>query len=324
MENLTNMNRNQLADFVGTFEHNAFQWVGWAEETAQVIEHSLEREDTTNAVPTATPSSLNGRPLAEEEVEEVLYRAVHDLYTDIQARDTINEGGEASLTPIISGYYDENELTEMWVEDYRKANDYEHMSDDEQAAFDEKTGDFLEAHALFVVDLDSQLGALLRAFGWDESQTAFHAFAVRDAWENFLIVPENGANVEDILFSEPEEAAHFYEFATSKGLTVNIENRVDTYDVDVDVTRAFAETYANLNSIELSDDVLEILAAEAADNAEVFALLLDSVEGRALATLWGIPERPSFADNLALYQAHKVIAMDGNLYSMKPLSVKVA
>lgn len=324
MKNLENMTRIQLADFVGTFEHNAFQWTGWTEDTAQVIEHSLEREDTTNAVPTANPSSLTGRHLTEEELKTVLYSSVHDVHTDIQARDTINEGGEVSLTPIIPDELDEEEIIELWTNSYRIKKGYLNMSDDEQAAFDEKIGDFLEVHALYVVDLASVLGSLLRAFGWDKSQTAFHAFAVRDAWENFIIVPENGANVENILFAEPEEAARFFEFAHRAGITVSIDNRVSADDVDVDVTRAFAEAYANLNGIALSDSVLDILAAEAADNAELFALSLDSVEGRALATLWGIPAQPSFADNLALYQAHEVIAIYGNVYRMKPLSVKVA
>ena len=324
MENLTNMTRSQLADFVGTFEHNAFQWVGCTGDTARVIEHSLEREDTTNTVPAAAPAPLLGRRLTEEELETVLYSSVHDVYDDIQARDTINEGGEASLTPIIPDEFDEREITELWANSYRIRNNYLNMSDDEQAAFDEKLSDFLEAHALFVADLDSELGSLLRAFGWGESQTAFHAFAVSDAWENFLIVPENGANVEDILFANPKESARFFSFARRAGITMNIDNRVASDDVDIDVKRAFAEAYANLNGIELSDDILEILAGEAADNAELFALPLDSVEGRALTTLWGIPAQPSFADNLALYEDHKIIALNGKLYRMKPLSVKVA
>lgn len=324
MENLTNMNRSQLTDFVATFEHNAFQWVGWTEDTAQVIEHSLEREDTTNAVPTAKPSSLIGRRLTEEELKTVLYSAVHDVYTDIKARDTINEGGEASLTPIIPDEFDESEIAELWTNSFRIKNNYFSMSGDEQAAFDEKLSDFLEDHALYVVDLASVLGAFLHFYGWNEEQTASHSLPVCDAWENFLIVPENGANVEDMLFAEPEEAARFFSFARRAGITMSIDNRVDHYDVDIDVTRAFAEAYANLNGIELSDGVLEILAAEAADNAEVFTLPLDSAEGQALTTLWGIPAQPSFADNLALYQAHKVIALNGNVYRMKPLSVKVA
>lgn len=324
MENLTTMTRSQLTDFVATFERNAFNWTAGAQYTARDIEDALNREDTANAVPTVTPSTLTGRPLTEEEVKEVLYSAVHDLYTDIEARDTINEGGTSPLTPIVPDYYDENELTEMWIDDYRAKNDYEHMSDDEQDAFDEKISIFLEKYALYVVDLDSELGALLQAFGWDKSQTAFHAFAVRYAYYNFLIVPENGANVENILFTNDEEATRFYEFATREGVTVNIDNRVTPDDFDVEVVGGFAVAYASLNDIELSDSVLGILADKAVDNAELFALPLDSVEGRALATLWGIPARPSFADNLALYQAHQVIVVYGNIYSMKPLSVEVA
>lgn len=219
----------------------------------------------------------------------------------------------------------------MWVEDYRKANDYEYMSDDKQFAFDEKTGDFLEKHALYVVDLNSELGKLLQEFGWDKSQTVFHALAfhvhvVLNLYDNFLIVPENGVNVENILFAKPEEATRFYEFALRKGLTVHIDwaNRMNPDDVDANVLRYFAEAYANLNDIELSDSVLDILADVATDYAELFALPLDSVEGRALTILWGIPEEPSFADNLALYQAHEVIALNGNLYSMKPLCVEAA
>lgn len=324
MGNLTNMNRSQLTDFVATFERNAFNWTGWAEETARQIEDALENDDTTNAVPVAKPSSLAGRHLTEDEFKAALYSAVHDLYADIEARDTLNEGGTSPLTPIIPDGYDEDGLTEMWVESYRAKNNYMQMSDDDQFPFDEKIGDFLEDHALYVVDLASELGALLQAFGWDKSQTAFHALAVHTAYDYFLIVPENGANVENMLFSEPEQASRFYDAVRRAGITVNIDNYVARDDVDIDVTRAFSETYANLNSIELSDDVLEILAAEAADNAEVFALPLDSVEGRALATRWGIPARPSFADNLSLYKAHEVIALNGNVYSMKPLSVKVA
>lgn len=325
MENLTTMTRSQLTDFVETFERNAFNWTAGAQYTARDIEDALKREDTANVVPTVAPSTLAGRPLTEAEFKELLYSgAVHELYADIEARATINEGGTSPLTPITPDYYDENELTDMWVEGYRKANGYEYMSDHGQAVFDEKTGEFLENHALYVVDLDSELGSLLDAFGWDKSQTAFYAFAVRYAYYNFLIVPENGANVENILFAEPEEAARFYEFTLRKGITVNIDNRVAPDDFDVEVVGGFAVAYANLNNIELSDSVLGILADKATDNAELFALPLDSVEGRALATLWGIPARPSFADNLALYKAQQVIVVYGNVYSMKPLSVKVA
>lgn len=324
MENFTNMTSSQLTDFIETFERNAFNWTGWADYTARQIEDALENDDTTNAVPVAKPSSLAGRHLTEDEFKETLYSAVHDLYADIEARDTLNEGGTSTLTPIIPDGYDEDGLTEMWFESYRAKNNYMQMSDDEQVAFDEKIGDFLENHALYVVDLASELGACLQAFGWDKSQTAFHALAIHTAYDYFLIVPENGANVENMLFAEPEQASRFYDAVRRAGITVNIDNYVDPYDADVDVTRAFTETYASLHDIELSDSVLDILAAEAADNAEVFALPLDSVEGRALTTLWGIPARPSFADNLALYKAHEVIALNGNVYSMKTLSVKVA
>lgn len=324
MENINELNRSQLSDFVATFERNAFNWTAGAQYTARDIEDALKSGDTANVVPTVTPSTLTGRRLTEEEVKEVLYSSAHDLYADIEARDTINEGGTSTLTPIVPDYYDENEFTEMWVEDYRKASGYEHMSDDEQFAFDEETGDFLEEHALYVVDLNSELGTLLHAFGWDKSQTAFHAFAVRYAYYNFLIVPENGAKLESILFVKPEEATRFSEFAIRKGVTVNIDNRVNPDDFDVEVVGGFAVAYASLNNIELSDSVLGILADKAADNAELFALPLDSVEGRALATLWGIPAQPSFADNLALYKAHEVIALNGNVYSMKAQSVKVA
>lgn len=323
MGNLTTMTRSQLTDFVETFERNAFNWTAGAQYTARDIEDALKSGDTANVIPTVTPSTLTGRPLTEDEFKELLYSAVHDVYADIEARDTINAGGTSPLTPIIPDYYDENELTDMWVEDYRKANGYEYMSDHGQAVFDEKTGEFLEDHALYVVDLDSELGSLLDAFGWDKSQTAFYAFAVRYAYYNFLIVPENGANVENILFAEPEEATRFYEFALRKGITVNIDNRVNPDDFDVEVVGGFAVAYASLNNIELSDSVLGILADKATDNAELFALPLDSAEGRALATLWGIPARPSFADNLALYKAHEVIALNGNVYSMKQMSLNM-
>lgn len=323
MENLENMTRSQLTDFVEAFERNAFNWAAGAQYTARDIEDALKSGDTANAVPTVVPSTLTGRPLTEDEMKTVLYSAVHDLHADIEARDTINEGGTSTLTPITPDWFDENELTDLWIEDYRKANDYEHMSDDEQNAVDEKTSEFLEKHTLYVVDLNSELGALLQAFGWDKGQTAFHALAIHTAYEYFLIVPENGANVENILFAEPEQASRFYEFSRRKGISVSIDNRVNLDDFDVEVVGGFAVAYASLHGIELSDSVLGILADKATDNAELFALPLDTPQGHALVKMWGIPEQPSFADNLALYKAHRVVVMNGNIYRMKPLSIQL-
>lgn len=323
MENLNTMTSSQLNNFVANFEHNAFhQWTAGVNWTARDIEDALKNEDITNAVPIATPSRLSGRPLTEDEFKKVLYSDIHDLYVDIMARETINQGGTSTIIPITPDWFDYQELTDMWIEDYCKANDYEHMSDEDQAAFEEKTDDLLLNHALYIVDLNSELGALLQAFGWDKEKTTSHALAVHDKYENFLIVPENGANVENILFSEPEEATRFYKFALRKGTSVSINNRVALDDVDVEVTRAFAEAYASLNNIELSDSILDILAREAADDAEVFALPLDTVEGRTLATLWGIPAQPSFADNLALYQAQQVIVMGGNICRMQAMRIE--
>lgn len=323
METLNEMTTSQLTDFVETFERNAFNRAARVDRTVRAIEHVLKSGDTTNAVPTDTPSTLTGRSLTPDEVKTVIYSAVHDAYADIEARDTINEGGTSPLTPIAPEGFD---FITMWTKDYRKANDYEHMSDDEQDAFDKKTRDIWNTHGFYIVDLNGQLGELLHAFGWDKSHTAFHAFAYYDKYEfdNFLIIPGNGGKVENMLCADAKEARSLGSFISHSTPELYIDERVNGYAARVDALRCFAEAYANLHDIELSDSVLRILANMAADSAEVYALSLETVEGRALATLWGIPEQPSFADNLALYQAHQVIVRDGTIYSMKSPYVKVA
>lgn len=324
METLNEMTTSQLTEFVTTFERNAFNWTARVDRTVRAIEGALER-DTTNAVPTDTPSTLTGRPLTPDEVKTVIYRDVHELYADTEARYTISEGGTSPLTPIAPEGFDENVFISMWTKDYRKANDYEHMSDEEKDAFDKKIRDFWNTHDFYIVDLNAQLGELLHAFGWDKSKTAFHALAYHDYnLDDFLIIPENGEKVEDMLCADAKEARSLDSFISHSTPDLCIAERVNTYDVDVDVVRAFAEAYANLNNIELSDSVLRILATMAANLAQVFALPLNTVDGRAFATLWGIPEQPSFADNLALYQAHQVIVRDGTIYRMKPLYVEAA
>lgn len=326
METLTTMTTSQLTDFVTTFERNAFNQAVRVDRTVRAIEHALERGDTTNAVPTDTPSTLTGRPLTPDEVKTVIYRDVHELYADTEARYTISDGETPTLTPITPEGFDENMFTTMWTKEYCKANDYEHMSEQEQDAFDKKTLDFWNTHVFYIVDLNAQLGELLQSFGWDKSKTAFPALAYYDKYElaNFLIIPENGGKVEDMLCADPKEARSLGSFISHSTPELCIDERVNGYAARVDVLRCFAEAYASLHDIELSDSVLRILANMAADQAKVFALPLNTVDGRALATLWGIPEEPSFADNLTLYQAHQVIVRDGTIYSMKTLYVEAA
>lgn len=322
MENLNNMTSSQLTAFVATFERNAFHWTDGATETAHLIEYALKEEDTTNAVPAVKPSTLTGHPLTTDEAKTVLYNDVRLIYRDIAARETINEGGTSIITPIIPDWLSEDELTEMWVEGYRKASGYEHMDDDERDAFDEEVGDFLENHSLYIVDLDSQLGSFLTI--WDTLLDPFvYALTLQNGPDKYLIIPENGAKLESMLFSKPGEAARFWEIVKRRGLTVSIDNRVAPDDVDVNVLRAFTEVYASLHGIQLSDSVLDILARAAADNAELFALPLNTLRGSALEKMWGIPGNPSFADNLALYRMHHVIVMDGNIYRLRPESIQL-
>ena len=106
---------------------------------------------------------------------------------------------------------------------------------------------------------------------------------------------------------------------------INIDDRVNPDEVDAAaVLLAFAEAYTKLYSIQLTNSILDCITHEAADNGNLFYLPLDTAQGHALAKMWDIPEQPSFTENLQLYKAYKVIVMDGNVYSMKPLSVKVA
>lgn len=105
---------------------------------------------------------------------------------------------------------------------------------------------------------------------------------------------------------------------------INIDDRVNPDETDVDVLRAFAEAYTRVYGIPLTESILDCIARNVADNGNLFYLPLDTAQGHALAKMWDIPEQPSFTENLQLFKAYKVIVMDGNVYSMRTVSVKVA
>lgn len=105
---------------------------------------------------------------------------------------------------------------------------------------------------------------------------------------------------------------------------IKINGTVNPDEVDVDVLRAFAEAYTRVYGIPLTESLLDCIAHQVADNGQLYALPLDTAEGRAVAKMMDIPEQPSYTESLGLYKAYQVIVMNGNLYTMKPLNVKVA